>query len=508
MNTTGRRGCSGTALGRDQKQDELVYEEADPGFFVHLDKAQSRRFFVLTAHDHQTSEVRLISADAAEPPRLVLPRETGVEYDVGHNGDRLFLQTNAGGAEDFRIVSAPLDDPFPSRWTEVVPHRPGTLILEMQELRNHLVRLERVDGLPRVVVHRLSDGAEHVIAFPEEAFDLSLVPGYEFDTNTIRFVYSSLTTPREIYDYDLETRERTLRKRQEVPSGHDPAQYESRRLLAPAPDGETVPVSLVRRRDTPRDGGAPLVLYGYGAYGAAMPASFAPNRFSLLDRGFAYAVAHVRGGTDRGYRWYRQGRGEKKPNTFTDYVAAAEHLIREGITSAGRVVAMGGSAGGLLVGAVVNLRPDLFGAAVAEVPFVDVLNTMCDESLPLTPTEWPEWGNPIEDEAAYRTILSYAPYENVAAQAYPPMLVTAGLSDPRVTYWEPAKWVARLRARKTDDNPVLLRTNMAAGHAGASGRYAKLEEIAMIYAFLLRVFGRLEGVGADEGSVRWLRKAA
>lgn len=484
-------------IGHNREGDELLYEEADPGFFVSLSKTQSRRFFVLDAHDHQTSEARLISADTPlDPPRLLLPREPGVQYDVGDHDGRLFFHTNAEGAEDFRIVSAPLDDASPAVWTDVVPHRSGTLILGMRLLRNHLVWLERVEGLPRIGVRRLSDGDEHFVAFPEEAFDVSLIPGYEFDTNTVRFVYSSLTTPREIYDYNLESRERTLRKHQEIPSGHDPALYESYRLLATAPDGEKVPISLVGRKDTPRDGSAPLVLYGYGAYGAAMPASFAPNRFSLLDRGFLYAIAHVRGGTDRGYRWYREGRLEKKPNTFSDYIAAAEHLISKRYTSAGRIAAFGGSAGGLLVGAVVNLRPDLFGAAVAEVPFVDVLNTMCDGTLPLTPPEWPEWGNPIEDEAAYRTIRSYSPYDNVSAQAYPSMLVTAGLSDPRVTYWEPAKWVARLRERKTDDRPLLLKTNMTAGHAGASGRYSKLAEIAMIYVFLLYVFGRLPLVDA------------
>lgn len=486
-------------LGDVQAHDDLIYEEPDAGFFVGLGKTQSRRFVMINSHDHQTSETRLVVADGGdEPPRLLLAREPGMEYDVGHHGDMLFIHTNAGDAEDFRIVQAPLGDPSPGAWTDVVPHRPGVLILGMRVFRDHLVWRERVDGLPRIVVRRLADGAEHTIAFDEEAFDLSMVPGYEFDTTTLRFVYSSLATPREIYDYDLESRDRSLRKRQEVPSGHAPARYRTRRLMAPTPDGEKIPLSVVHALDTPLDGTAPLLLYGYGAYGVSMPASFSPNRFSLIDRGFVYAIAHVRGGTDCGYRWYREGRGAKKSNSFSDIAAAAEHLVAERYTAAGRIALLGGSAGGLLVGAALNLRPDMFGAAVAEVPFVDVLNTMGDVTLPLTPPEWPEWGNPIEDEAAYRTILSYSPYDNVGALEYPPLLVTAGLSDPRVTYWEPAKWVARLRDRTVGHAPVLLKTNMEAGHGGASGRFAKLEEIALIYAFLLDVFERLQSPGHME----------
>ena len=316
-----------------------------------------------------------------------------------------------------------------------------------------------------------------------------MVGGYEFDTTTLRFAYSSMTTPNRVYDYDMNTRARALRKEQEVPSGHRPEDYRSRRLTAISHDGEAVPISILHHRDTPIDGTAPLLLYGYGSYGHAMPASFGVTRLSLVDRGFVFAIAHIRGGMEKGYRWYKDGKLEKKTNTFHDFIAAAESLRDAGYAASDRIAAQGGSAGGMLMGAIANMRPDLFGAIVADVPFVDVLNTMGDESLPLTPLEWPEWGNPLVSEDAYRWIAAYSPYDNVTAQAYPPMLVTAGLTDPRVTYWEPAKWVARLRATKVDDHPLLLRTNMEAGHAGASGRFDSLKETALEQAFLLWVFG-------------------
>jgi oligopeptidase B len=362
--------------------------------------------------------------------------------------------------------------------------------------RDFLVRLEREHGLPRIVIRQWSDGAEHSIAFDEEAYSLSVMPGYEFATNTLRFSYSSMTTPTQIYDYDMATRERRLRKTQEVPSGHNPADYVTRRIFAPAEDGEQVPVSLLYRTGTPLDGSAPLLLYGYGAYGIAIPASFSTNRLSLADRGFIYAIAHIRGGKDKGYGWYRAGRGKQKVNTFTDFIAAARYLASHGFTRPGNIVAHGGSAGGMLMGAVTNMAPELFKGIIAEVPFVDVLNTMLDDSLPLTPPEWPEWGNPIASADDYRTIAAYSPYDNVKAQGYPHILALAGLTDPRVTYWEPAKWVARLRAMKTDGNLLLLRTNMDAGHGGASGRFDRLKEVALAYAFALMVTGF---AGAEAG---------
>ena len=478
-------------LGSDPKEDVLVYAEPDPGFFIGLGVSESRRFIIISAHDHTTSEGRVIPADRPEEEaRLIAPRDSGVEYEVSDQGERFLILTNADGAVDFKIVEAPIEEPGRAAWRDLVPHRPGRLILSLLVFKNHMVRLEREEGLPRAVVTALADGGEHAVAFDEEAYALGLVPGYLYDTPTLRFSYSSLTTPTRIYDYDMETRGRELLKEQEIPSGHNPQDYESRRLVASGHDGVEIPISLVYRKSTPLDGSAPLLLYGYGAYGHAIPAGFSTNRFSLIDRGFIYAIAHVRGGTDKGYDWYLDGKLEKKRNSFLDFIAAGEALVRQGLTRKGRIVAHGGSAGGLLVGAAVNLRPDLFGGVIAEVPFVDVLTTMCDKDLPLTPPEWPEWGNPIEDRQAYETIAAYSPYDNVEAKAYPPMLVTAGLTDPRVTYWEPAKWVAKLRAVKTGDAPLFLKTNMSAGHGGAAGRFDKLIEVALAYSFALMVTGK------------------
>jgi oligopeptidase B len=344
--------------------------------------------------------------------------------------------------------------------------------------------------LPRIIIRRLADGVEHAIAFDEEAYSLGMSAGYEFDTRTLRFTYSSMTTPAQVYDYDMEERTRVLRKTQEVPSGHDPADYVTRRLYAPATDGELVPVSMLYRKDTPLDGTAPVLLYGYGSYGIAIPASFSTTRLSLVDRGFIFAIAHVRGGKEKGYRWYTEGKREKKLNTFTDFIAAGEYLVQAGFTQRGRIVANGGSAGGMLMGVVANMAPDLFLGIIADVPFVDVLNTMLDETLPLTPPEWPEWGNPVASKEEFQTIRSYSPYDNVTARAYPHIFAFAGLTDPRVTYWEPAKWIARLRLRNTGDNIILLKTNMEAGHGGASGRFEQLKEIAMDYAFALKIAGK------------------
>jgi oligopeptidase B len=477
-------------VGTPADQDVLVYAEPDSGFYVGVDETQSGRFVLIDAHDHQTSEVFLIDSDRPESaPRVVEPRTHGHEYSVDHHGDRLYVLTNSGGAEDFRICEAPLSAPGMASWREVVPHKPGRLIRDIVAYTGHLVRLEREDSLPRIVVRRLEDGSEHAIAFDEEAYALDISAGYEFDTTTLRFTYSSMTTPRQTYDYDMETRARVLRKTQEVPSGHDPADYVTRRLLAPAPDGETVPVSVLYRKGTPLDGSAPLLLYGYGAYGSSIPAAFSTDRLSLVDRGFVYAIAHVRGGMDKGYRWYTEGKRERKINTFTDFIAAGEYLARRRYTSRARIVAYGGSAGGMLMGVVSNMAPDLFLGIIADVPFVDVLNTMLDGTLPLTPPEWPEWGNPIESKADFDIIRSYSPYDNVAARAYPHIFAYGGLTDPRVTYWEPAKWVARLRARNTSDSLILLRTNMEAGHGGASGRFEALKETALDFAFALKIAG-------------------
>lgn len=476
-------------LGTAQDADPIIYEEDDPGFFVGVDKTLSDRFIVIDAHDHQTSEVWLIDASAGGDPRLVAPRVTDREYEVDERDGVLFIRTNADGAEDYKIVSVSADDPAAENWTDLVPHREGVLILDIALLQNHLLRLEREDGLPRIVTRDLRTGREETVRFAEEAYSLGMSTGYEFDTSVFRLSYSSPTTPGQTFDVDIETGQRTLLKTQEVPSGHNPEDYETRRLFATAPDGEQVPVTLLYRKGIARDGRNPTLLYGYGAYGMSMPASFSVSVLSLVDRGFVYAIAHIRGGMEKGYRWYRQGRREHKPNTFTDFIAAAEMLIAEGYTAKGRIVAQGGSAGGMLMGAIANMRPDLWGGVIAQVPFVDVLNTMLDDTLPLTPPEWPEWGNPITSVDDYRRIAAYAPYEAVTAQAYPPIFALAGLTDPRVTYWEPAKWVAKLRATKTGDAPLYLKTNMGAGHGGASGRFDRLKETAQCYAFAIKSVG-------------------
>lgn len=479
-------------VGADPATDVMVYEEPDDGFFVGVDKTESRRFVLIASHDHVTTEVRAIPADApATPPRLLLARESGVEYSVADHGDDWLLLTNRD-AEDFRIVRTPLACPEPEHWTDVVPHRPGQLIQDLLVFRDYLVRLVIADALPGILVRHLPSGSEHAIAFDEACFETDIVPGHEYDTTTLRLTYSSFTTPARVYDYDMATGERTLRKEQEIPSGHDSADYVSRRLTATGHDGESIPVSLFHHRNTRPDADTPLLLDAYGAYGMIDLPGFSPLRLSLVDRGFVFALAHVRGGKDRGYRWYRDGKLERKPNTFRDTIACAEHLVATGWTGTGRITLQGGSAGGMVVGAVLNERPELFHAAVADVPFVDVLNTMLDPSLPLTPPEWPEWGDPIRNKDDYRVIQSYSPYDNVAAQNYPHLLVTAGVSDPRVLYWEAAKWVARLRAHKTDDNLLVLRTHMSAGHGGPGGRFDFLEEVAFRYAFILMVYGRAE----------------
>lgn len=477
-------------LGTAQAEDVLVYEEKDTGKFTGVGLTNSEQWITIDIHDHDTSEIWLIPADRPEAaPRLVAPRAEGIEYDVEHWNDRFILRTNAGGAEDYKLVSAPVSDPSPQNWVDLVPHRPGIFIVGYLVLKNWLVRMERENALPRLVVRDMGTGEEHVIAFDEEAYSLGFGEMREYDTDILRFTYSSMTTPSQVFDYDMRNRTRVLRKMQEVPSGHDPRNYVTRRILAPAHDGETIPVTLLYRKGTALDGTAPLWLYGYGSYGISIPAGFNTNILSLVDRGFIYAIAHIRGGQEKGRRWYKTGKMEHKLNTFRDFISCAAHLIDQGFTSKGRIVAQGGSAGGMLMGAVANMAPDLFRGIVAEVPFVDVLTTMLDDTLPLTPPEWPEWGNPIESKAAYENIAAYSPYDRVEAKAYPNILAIGGLTDPRVTYWEPAKWVAKLRELKTDDNLLLFKTNMGAGHGGASGRFDRLKEVAFVYAFGLKVSG-------------------
>lgn len=477
-------------LGTAQADDVLVYEEQDAGWFTHIHESASGRFCVIAGGDHETSEQRLIDlADLEAPPRLVAARQDGVQYSLADRGDQLFILTNADGAIDFKIVTAPLAAPERANWRDLIAYREGVYIMDIELYAGHLVRLERANALPAIIIRDLATAEEHAIAFDEAAYSLDTMGGYEFETTSLRFSYSSMTTPSEVYDYDMTSRTRVLRKRQEIPSGHNPADYVTTRIMAPSHGGALVPVSILHRRDLARDGNAPLLLYGYGSYGMAMPASFSTNRLSLVDRGFVYAIAHIRGGSDKGWGWYLDGKRKKKTNSFDDFAASARALIDAGYTSAKRIVGHGGSAGGMLMGAVANRDGELFAGIVAEVPFVDVLNTMLDDTLPLTPPEWPEWGNPIESADDFRTILSYSPYDNIAARDYPAVLAMGGLTDPRVTYWEPAKWIARLRATMTGGGPVLLRTNMGAGHGGASGRFNRLDEIAVAYAFALWAVG-------------------
>ncbi len=480
-------------LGTSQEADTLVHEELDTGMFTSVGTTQSDDYIVISVHDHDTTECWLIDADKPDvEPRCMLKREAGVEYEIDHHGDQFIIKTNMDGAEDYKLVSAPVHDPSPANWVEILPHRPGIFIVGFFTFKNWLVWMERENALPRIMIRNFESGADHSIAFEEEAYSLGFGDMREFDTDVLRFTYSSPTTPVQVFDYNMRTRDRCLRKMQDVPSGHNPSDYVTRRILAPSHDGEQIPVTLLYRASAKLDGTEPLWLYGYGSYGMSMPAGFNTNILSLVDRGFIYATAHVRGGQEKGRRWYTNGKLSHKVNTFKDFISCAEHLVAKNFTSRGRIIAQGGSAGGLLMGAIANMAPDLFKGIVAEVPFVDALTTILDDTLPLTPPEWPEWGNPITDKIAYETIASYAPYENVKAQAYPHIFAEGGLTDPRVTYWEPAKWVAKLREYNTSDNIIMLKINMSAGHGGASGRFDRLKEVALNYAFGLKVSGMID----------------
>ncbi|MBL4876613.1 MAG: S9 family peptidase [Cohaesibacteraceae bacterium] len=475
-------------LGTTSHNDVLIYEEKDPGFFVGIGKSQSGQTIFIDSHDHQTSEIRFLNANGRDTdPVLICERQTSHEYSVDEANGVLYILTNRDGAEDFKLMTARVEDCGLENWSELVSHKQGCLVLSHTSYKSFLVRLEREDGLPRIVIHHFADGREETIAFPEEAYSLGLGGSYEFATNTVRFTYSSMTTPARVFDYDVATGEQQLRKEQEIPSGHNIDDYVTRRLMVSAHDGAKVPVSLLYHKDTPIDGTAPCLLYGYGSYGISIPSAFSSNALSLVDRGFVYAIAHIRGGKEKGFSWYNDGRHKTKLNTFRDFISVANFLIEQNYTAQGRIVAEGGSAGGMLMGAVTNMSPDLWAGVMAIVPFVDVLNTMLDDTLPLTPPEWPEWGNPIQSREDYEIIASYSPYDQVTAMDYPPILAVAGLTDPRVTYWEPAKWVAKMRELKTDSNPLYLKTNMEAGHAGASGRFDRLKEKALEWAFALDV---------------------
>ncbi len=488
-------------LGQPVADDALVFQEDDERFFVGVGATRSERFIVISCDSKITSEAHVV--DARQPttaPRLVEGRRQGVEYNVEHavlpeHGDVFLILTNDDGAENFAVVRAPVDAPGRAHWEVFIPHRPDVRLEGVDAFAGHLVVAEREQALERMRVIGLSDvdslaaGSDHVIEQPEPVYSLGAGANLEWDTPVLRFGYTSLVTPPSSVDYVLATRERIVVKQQEVLGGYQPERFQTERLWATASDGVLVPISLVSRRDLPQDGSNPCLLYGYGAYEISIDPTFSTSRLSLLERGFVFAIAHVRGGGELGRRWYEDGKLLHKKNTFTDFIACAEHLVAEGYTSPHRLVIRGGSAGGLLMGAVTNLRPDLWRAVVAEVPFVDCLTTMQDPSLPLTATEWEEWGNPIEDPEVYWYMKSYSPYDNVEARDYPSMYVTGGLNDPRVGFWEPAKWVAKQRALRSDDRLLVLKTEMDAGHGGPSGRYDAWKDEAQVQAFILSSVG-------------------
>jgi oligopeptidase B len=464
--------------------DELVYQEDDGRFALGLSKTRSRRFIFIDLGSPLTSEVRYLEADQPRGNfRIMLPRRQGVEYDASHHGEYFYIRTN-DQAKNFRLMRTRVGAPSDGSWDEVIPARTAVTIEGVDSFENHLVVYERERGLEKICIRDAEGGFSHYIDFPDPVYTVGATGNVEYKTKLLRFHYSSLVTPVSVFDYNVESRERELKKQYEVRGGYDASQYSSERIFAKAPDGAEVPISLVYRKGFERNGSSPLLLYGYGAYGHSIDPGFSSDRLSLLDRGFVFAIAHIRGGAELGKEWHDRGKLLAKKNTFTDFIACAEHLIANRYTSSNRLALMGGSAGGLLAGAVLNMRPELFHAAVAKVPFVDTLNTALDPTLPLTIAEYEEFGNPAEKEY-YNYIKSYAPCENVRPQDYPAMLVTGGLNDPRVSYWEPAKWVAKLRALKTDNNLLLLKTNMGSGHFGPSGRYEGIKEVAFDYAFLL-----------------------
>lgn len=473
-------------LGAAADDDVCVFEEADPAWFLSLAGTRLGRHAFILVHGHDATETHVVDLDApAAAPRCVAPRKAGQRYHVMDHGDVFYIRANTDGAEDYQILVAPAEAPQPANWRPFLPGQAGRLIEATAIFRRFLVLLVREDNTPHLIVHDLESGEAHEIAFEAPTYCLQLETVYEFETSVMRFSFASMACSEETYDYDMAARQRFLVKKQMPPKDFDPAAYVLRRLAAPTADGQTVPVSVLHRRGLALDGSAPLLIYGYGAYGYAMDASFSTNRFSLVDRGFVYAIAHVRGGTDKGWRWYEDGKLTKKTNTFDDFLAATRHMIDLGYADPHKVVAHGGSAGGLLMGAIANKAPELYAGIVADVPFVDVLNTMLDETLPLTPPEWLEWGDPIRNRDAFEAIQSYSPYDNIRATNYPAILALGGLADPRVTYWEPAKWVARLRATMTGGGPILLRTSMGAGHGGAPGRFDRLAEVARVYAFAI-----------------------
>lgn len=473
-------------LGTRPEEDVLVFHEKDDGFLISIEKTRDRKFLILNLSSKTSSEVHVLEADRPEGDfRLIHGREKNMEYTLEHESGRFLILTN-DEAENFRLMEAPVSSPEKASWKELIAHRPQVRLEGLTVCRDYLVVFERFEGLIRIWVQHHPSGEAHYVDFDEPVYTVWEGSNPEFETRLLRFGYSSLVTPDSVFDYDLKTRSRELKKQQEVLGGYDPCLYRSERLKVPSHDGTLVPVSMVYRKDLKKTSAQPLLLYGYGSYGISIDPVFSSNRLSLLDRGFIFAIAHIRGGGDLGRPWYLNGKFLNKKNTFKDFIACAEYLIAQGVTSQDQLIISGGSAGGLLMGAVVNERPELFHGAILHVPFVDVINTMLDPSLPLTVPEYEEWGNP-QDKNYFDLMLSYSPYDNIKAQNYPHMLVTGGLNDPRVQYWEPAKWTAKLREIKTDQHLLLMKIHMGAGHAGASGRYDYLKEVALDYAFIFHI---------------------
>jgi oligopeptidase B len=468
--------------------DALLYEEKDELFRLFAGRSRSKAYIFMYCNSLTTTEVRYLEADNPSSQwKIVAPRKHNREYEVDHHGDLFYIRVNDKG-RNFRLVSAPVNNPKQKNWKEIIPHRQEVMLEGMDFFANHYALYERRNGLPEMRISEISSGASHRLAFPEPVYAAFPSTNVEWETTALRYSYQSLVTPNSVFDYDMNTRKSTLLKQTEVLGGYDPGRYTSERLYAMAKDGMAIPVSLVYKKGLKRDGRAPMLLTGYGSYGFPYPVTFSSNRLSLLDRGFVVAIAHIRGGGEMGKAWHDQGRMTNKMNTFFDFIAAAEFLIEQKYTSKDRLIIEGGSAGGLLMGAVTNLRPDLFKAVISHVPFVDVISTMLDASLPLTVQEYEEWGNPNKKKE-YNYIKQYCPYTNLAAQSYPVMLVKTSFNDSQVMYWEPAKYVAKMRSLKTDKNPLLFVTNMGAGHGGSSGRYDRLREIALDYAFMLEQMG-------------------
>ena len=473
-------------IGSDSEKDLLIYEEKDPSFFCSINLSKTKNYLFIRTADHETSEYLFINLKLNEiKPTLFKKRVKKIEYDLEHHEKFFLISTNIDNAKNFKIMIS--HEESYQKWEEFIPYEKVNLILDFILLKDWLVRLERTEGSENIIILNLNNKNQHKISFDEEAYNLSLDHGYEYETDAFRYSYSSPTTPKSIFDYDCKSKKQELKKTQEVPSGHNKDDYICKKIFATAHDNEKIPITILYKKDVKLDSNNYLLLYGYGSYGISIPSNFSTNRLSLVDRGIVYAIAHIRGGKEKGYEWYENGKLLNKKNTFLDFISCAEKLCEDKYTSPKKIVAQGGSAGGLLMGYIANERPDLLLGIIAQVPFVDICNTMLDEDLPLTVTEIPEWGDIKNDKKSFLYVKSYSPYDNVKKHNYPHMLVTGGISDPRVTYWEMTKWVAKLRENKTDNNLLLLHMNMTAGHSGASGRFDYLKEIAMEYGFVLKI---------------------